>query len=273
MESTVAIGNAHMTSLLITNAVLLLLVILILWGCSIKVSDVTFIDTFWPLGMVMLAFSTFLQTDGSDARRTLIVVLTAVWGFRLGAHLLTRWMAEGADPRYQKILGSAMAKNGWSFAKTALLKVFLTQAPLLFIVCLPAQLGQLSAEPARLGWLAIVGAAIAIIGISFETVGDWQLKQFRENAANAGKVLNTGLWRYTRHPNYFGDACTWWGIWLVAAETNIGFWTFVGPALLTWTLMKWSGVPMLEHSLKKRRAGYEDYIRKTSAFFPLPPKP
>jgi steroid 5-alpha reductase family enzyme len=196
-----------------------------------------------------------------------------VWGCRLGAHLLTRWMAEGADQRYQRILSSAMEKNGWSFATTTLLTVFLTQAPLLFIVCLPAQLGQFSAEPAELGILAFIGTAIAVVGIGFETIGDCQLRHFRANPANAGKVLNTGLWRYTRHPNYFGDACTWWGIWLVAAETTPGFWTFPGPMLLTWTLMKWSGVPLLEHGLKKRRAGYEDYIRKTSSFVPWPPKP
>lgn len=262
-----------MTMLLINNAILLLVVIFLLWLCSIKAADVTFIDTFWPLGMVMLAGSTFIQAQGSEDRKLLILVLTALWGFRLGAHLFTRWMAEGRDPRYQRILGKSMEQNNWSFARAALLNVFLTQAPLLFIVCLPAQLGQVSAEPAELGWIAAAGAAIAIIGISFEAIGDWQLKQFRDNPANAGTVLNTGLWRFTRHPNYFGDACTWWGIWLIAAETTAGFWTFIGPALLTWTLMKWSGVPLLEYSLKKRRPGYEDYIRKTSSFFPWPPKP
>lgn len=261
-----------MTTLLVNNAILLIIVMAFLWLCSLKIRDVSFIDAFWPMGMVMLAASTFIQADGNDARKTLILVLTALWGFRLGAHLLTRWMADGVDPRYQRILGKTMEQNKWSFATSALLKVFLTQAPLLFIVCLPSQLGQIEAEPAALGWLAALGAVTAIIGIAFETIGDWQLKQFRDNPATAGTVLNTGLWRYTRHPNYFGDACTWWGIWLIAAETAAGFWSFIGPVLLTWTLMKWSGVPLLEYSLKKNRPGYEDYIRKTSHFFPWPPK-
>lgn len=258
--------------LLVYNAILLTIVMAFLWLCSIKIRDVSFIDAFWPMGMVMLAGSTFIQADGSEPRKLLILVLTALWGFRLGAHLLTRWLAEGEDPRYKRILGKAMEQNKWGFATSALLNVFMTQAPLLFIVCLPAQLGQIAADPAELGWLAAIGGVIAVIGIAFETIGDWQLKQFRANPATAGTVLNTGLWRYTRHPNYFGDACAWWGIWLIAAETTIGFWSFVGPALLTWTLMKWSGVPLLEYSLKKKRPGYEEYIRKTSHFFPWPPK-
>jgi steroid 5-alpha reductase family enzyme len=120
--------------------------------------------------------------------------------------------------------------------------------------------------------MAWVGAAIALIGILFESIGDWQLRRFREDPASKGKVLDTGLWRYTRHPNYFGDTCTWWGIWLVAAETGPGRWTIVGPILLTFLLMKWSGVPLLEKGLKKNRPGYEDYLRKTPAFFPWFPK-
>ena len=111
-----------------------------------------------------------------------------------------------------------------------------------------------------------------LVGIGFETIGDWQLRRFRADAANKGKVLDTGLWRYTRHPNYFGDTCVWWGLWLIAAETTIGLWAVAGPLLLTWLLTRLSGVPMLEYSLKKRRPGYEDYIRRTSSFIPWPPK-
>ena len=116
------------------------------------------------------------------------------------------------------------------------------------------------------------GVAIALIGIAFETIGDAQLTAFRNNPAMDGKVLDTGLWRYTRHPNYFGDACTWWGIWLVAANTPLGAATIIGPILITFLLMRVSGVPMLEHRLKKNRPGYEDYLRRTSSFFPLPPR-
>jgi steroid 5-alpha reductase family enzyme len=258
--------------ILINNVILLLVVIVLLWIVAVRIHDVSFIDAFWALGMLMLAASTFLQADGSTPRKYLLLILTGLWALRLGSHLLARWMNDGPDRRYTMIIGRAMDKNGWSFATTSLLLVFLTQAPLLFITCLPAQLGQIAVEPAGLGWLAWAGAALALFGIGFETIGDFQLRAFRENPDNADKVLDTGLWRYTRHPNYFGDACTWWGIWLVAAETTLGLWSIIGPLFLTWTLMRWSGAPLLEHGLKKRRAGYNDYIRRTSGFFPLPPK-
>ena len=121
--------------------------------------------------------------------------------------------------------------------------------------------------------MAGVGTAVALIGIGFETIGDWQLNRFRADPANKGKVLDTGLWRYTRHPNYFGDACTWWGIWLIAAETGLAGWiSVIGPLFLTFTLTRWSGKPMLEHGLRKSRPDYVDYVRRTSGFFPLPPK-
>jgi steroid 5-alpha reductase family enzyme len=258
--------------ILVNNATLLGAVILVLWAISVRLRDVSFIDSFWAFGMAMLAVSTYVQAQGAQDRMILITGLTLLWGLRLSIHLFTRWRAEGEDPRYKRIIGHAMDKKGWSFAKTALLQVFALQAVLLFIVCLPAQLGQMPAEPARLGPLAWIGAAIALAGIAFETVGDWQLRRFRADPATKGKVLDTGLWRYTRHPNYFGDACTWWGIWLVAAETTLGLYAVIGPILITWLLTRLSGVPMLEHGLKKRRAGYEDYIRRTSSFLPWPPR-
>jgi steroid 5-alpha reductase family enzyme len=224
--------------------------------------------------MVIMAMLSWMQTpDGNPGRKTLIFGLTALWGCRLAFHLFTRWMKEGEDPRYARILGRLMEKKGWGFAKASLIQVFLLQAPLLYFVCLPAQLGQVDGSPADLGLLAWIGAALALIGIGFETIGDWQLRQFKADPTNRGKILDTGLWRYTRHPNYFGDTVTWWGIWLVAAETATGLWSIAGPIILTLLLTKWSGVPLLEHGMKKTRPGYEDYVRRTSSFFPLPPKP
>ena len=262
-----------MSQILLFNAAVLLTLIIALWLVSVKIKDVSFIDSFWAFGMVVMAGLTYLQAaDGSPARKLLIFGLTALWGLRLSLHLFTRWRREGEDPRYRRIIGSLVEKKGWSFAKASLLKVFLLQAPLLFIVCLPAQLGQFSGEPAAIGMLGWLGAGIALVGISFESVGDAQLRAFKANPASKGKVLDTGLWRYTRHPNYFGDACTWWGIYLIAAETSVGRWSIVGPTLLTFLLVKWSGVPMLEHGLAKTRPGYADYIAKTSSFIPWPPK-
>lgn len=262
-----------MIQILAINAAMLMIAILALWAISIRLRDVSFIDSFWAFGMIMLAASTFVQAhDGSAERKILILALTSLWGLRLAIHLFTRWRAEGEDPRYKRILGNTMEKKGWSFARSSLVMVFLMQAPLLFIVCLPAQLGQLSAEPAQTGWLAFAGKCLALIGIGFETIGDWQLRRFRADPASKGKVLDTGLWRYTRHPNYFGDTCVWWGLWLIAAETPIGLWALPGPILLTWLLTRLSGVPMLEYGLKKSRPEYDDYIRRTSSFLPWPPK-
>ena len=263
------------TSTILINAAALFAVILALWAYSVKIRDVSFIDAFWAFGMVLLACATWAQSEYPSARSHLLLGLTAFWGLRLTLHLWTRWRAHGEDPRYAKIMGSVMEKKGWSWSKTSLLSVFLTQAPLLFITCLPAQLGIWASEGGLnvLGPLAFLGATIAIIGILFETIGDAQLNAFRANPANTGKVLDTGLWRYTRHPNYFGDACTWWGIWLIACETGLPGWiSIIGPIFLTFTLTRWSGKPLLEKGMKKTRPEYAYYVARTSGFFPLPPK-
>lgn len=258
--------------LLLHNLALIFGVMILLWGVAVAIKDVSFIDAVWPMGMVLLASATFWLSGAASPASALLLMLTALWGLRLGIHLFIRWRRNGVDPRYAKIMESAERKKGWSFAKTALLQVFLLQGPLLFMVCLPAQIGIW--RGGSLNALALLGALIALIGIAFETIGDWQLEQFRANPANRGKVLNTGLWRYTRHPNYFGDACTWWGIWLVALSTglDVGLASLIGPLFLNFTLVKWSGAAMLERGLKKTRPEYADYIARTSSFFPLPPK-
>ena len=220
----------------------------------------------------MLAISTFALTPGVTPRKLLLLGLCAAWGLRLGGYLLWRWRKQGPDRRYIRMMEKAEQAKGWSFAKTALLSVFATQAPLLFVVCLPVQLGQLSVEPSVLGPVAWLGAVIAVVGLAFESTADWQLVRFRSDPANRGKVLSTGLWRYTRHPNYFGDACVWWGLYLIAAETTVGLWAVPGPILLTWTLMKWSGAPTVEYRMRKTRPDYVRYIETTSGFVPLPPR-
>jgi steroid 5-alpha reductase family enzyme len=118
----------------------------------------------------------------------------------------------------------------------------------------------------------LIGIALAVLGIFFETVGDHQMANFKSDPANKGKAMDRGLWRYTRHPNYFGDCCVWWGLYLIAAETSLGIWSVFGPALLTWTLMKWSGAALLERRLQRSRPGYAEYVERTSSFFPWPPK-
>ena len=138
---------------------------------------------------------------------------------------------------------------------------------------LPVQLAATAEAPASFGPLAYLGVAVWFVGLLFETLGDAQLARFKANPDNAGRVMDQGLWRYTRHPNYFGDFCVWWGIFLIAAETAAARWGIVGPALMTFLLLRVSGVAMLEKTIGKRRPGYEEYVRRTSAFFPRPPKP
>ncbi|QLC24007.1 DUF1295 domain-containing protein [Parasphingopyxis algicola] len=252
-------------SLFAANAAVIFGLMLLLWLLSIALKDVSFIDSFWGFSFVVIAAVTYLLTEGGSAeRRLLILGLTAVWGLRLALYLFFRWRREGADKRYVAMLSRTDSPHWFS-----LRNVFLLQGVLLLIVSLPIQLGSIPAEPVSVGVIGWIGAALAIIGILFETVGDWQLARFK--ARGTGGVMDKGLWRYTRHPNYFGDTCVWWGLYLIAAETTLGLASIIGPVLMTYLLVKWSGAALLERRLKRSKPEYEDYIRRTSSFFPLPP--
>ncbi|GGE41657.1 membrane protein [Marinicauda pacifica] len=254
---------------LATNFAVLIAAMVLLWLLSIALKDVSFIDSFWAFGFVLVALVTYAMTPaGDEGRKALLLALTAVWGLRLGGYLLWRWRKEGADKRYVALLDRAKG-NKHLFA---LVNVFLLQGVLLWVVSLPVQLGQVPATPPALGILAVAGAVLAIVGIFFESVGDFQMARFKADPANAGKVMDKGLWRYTRHPNYFGDACVWWGLFLIAVETGIGLASVVGPLLLTFLLVKWSGAALLERRLKRSRPEYEAYIARTSGFIPMPPR-
>ncbi|QDZ08246.1 DUF1295 domain-containing protein [Sphingomonas panacisoli] len=257
--------------LLAINAAVLIAVFVLFWLVTLKTRDVTPIDSVWALGMVVLGWTSFAQTAGDPTRKALLMVLCTVWGVRLGLYLLWRWRHHGPDRRYQTMFAKAKEAKGWDFNQASVRLVYAIQAPLLFIVCLPVQLGQIDATP-TVGIVGKIGVALAVVGILFETVGDWQLVAFRRDPANAGKVLSTGLWRYTRHPNYFGDACVWWGLYLVAAESITGLWALPGPILLTYTLMRWSGVPTVEGRMKRKKPDYEAYVRRTSGFVPWFPR-
>lgn len=254
-------------SLFAVNAAVIFALLILLWLISIAIKDVSFIDSFWGFSFVIIAAVTYAMTEGgSDERRLLILALTAVWGTRLAAYLFWRWRKEGPDGRYLAILGKAEPHPH----RFSLRMVFLLQGALLLIVSLPIQLGSIPAEPASVGVVGWIGAGFVVTGILFETIGDWQLARFK--AKGTGGVMDKGLWRYTRHPNYFGDACVWWGLFLIAAETTLGLASFIGPAVMTYLLVKWSGAALLERRLKRAKPGYEDYVRRTSSFFPLPPK-
>ncbi|HLF31718.1 MAG TPA: DUF1295 domain-containing protein [Xanthomonadales bacterium] len=254
--------------ILITNFAILMACMLVLWLVSIPLRDVSFVDSFWAIGFLIVAAVTYQLSGGDTGRRQLLLLITAIWSLRLGAYLFLRWRREGPDGRYVALLSKAEG----NVHLASLVKVFLLQGPILWIVSLPVQLGQIEAEPLALGALAWIGATLAAIGIFFEAVGDHQMAWFKSRPENAGMVMDQGLWRYTRHPNYFGDTCVWWGLYLIAAETSLGIWSLVGPALLTWTLLKWSGAALLERRLKRSRPGYVEYLERTSSFIPWPPK-
>ncbi|MFO6446457.1 DUF1295 domain-containing protein [Erythrobacter sp. NE805] len=263
-----------MLGLLGVNAAILIVLVLILWGVSVAIKDVSFIDAFWGVGMALLAIASWLHVRGGPSElATLIMAMTVLWGFRLGIYLFFRWRREGEDRRYRRILKDAREQG--RFASHALTRVWLMQAVLLFAVSSPAQVGILaSPHPAEITPLAWGGFALWCVGIFFEWVGDWQLARFKADPANKGHVLDTGLWRYTRHPNYFGDFCVWWGIWLTSAAAGWEYAaaTVIGPIFLSFTLTRWSGVPLLERGLHRSKGNkYAVYERKTSAFFPWPP--
>ncbi len=260
-----------MVTMLAINLAAIVIAMLLMWRLAVAIRDVSFIDIVWAYGMVGLAALSALQAGLHGLLAWLMLVLVAVWGLRLGTHLLLRWRRLGPDPRYVRIMARLLEKRGWGFSKAALIQVFLLQGPLLWFVSLPAQIGILRGGGGAIGPLAIAGAVLAAIGIGFETIADRQLEAFRKDPASQGQVLDTGLWRYTRHPNYFGDACTWWGIWLVAIAAGAPWWTLASPLFLTWTLNKWSGAALLEKGLKRSRPGYADYVARTSAFIPWPP--
>ncbi len=250
-----------------TAGIVIAAVMVATWLLSLALKNASIVDIVWGLGFVAVAWAVRTQVDGVEARQNLLVALTSIWGLRLGGYLFWRNHGKGEDYRYK-----AMRKHwGPRFPVISLVTVFALQGVLMFVVSIGVQLGQTGDSP-DIGVLAYVGVAIWLIGLSFETIGDLQLARFKKDPANAGQVMDRGLWKYTRHPNYFGDACVWWGIALVAAETPIGRWGLLGAAVMTFLLVRVSGVKLLEKSLGKRKPGYAEYIARTSSFFPLPPK-
>lgn len=237
------------------------------WLLSLVLRDASIVDIVWGLGFVVVAWVVRLQGDTETARQWLLVALVTVWGLRLAGYLFWRNHGRPEDYRYR-----AMRKRwGSRFPLVSLVTVFVLQGVLMWVVSLPVQLGQVPDEPG-LGVLAVVGTVVWLVGLTFEAGGDLQLARFKADPANEGKVMDRGFWRYTRHPNYFGDACAWWGIAIVAAESGLGAWGLIGAAVMTVLLLRVSGVALLERSLKKRKPEYQAYIDRTSAFFPLPPK-
>lgn len=237
------------------------------WLVSVIVRNASIVDIVWGLGFVAVAWVNLLVIDGDPARQRVLTALVTIWGLRLSGYLFRRNHGKGEDFRYV----SMRRRWGAKFPVVSLVTVFALQGVIMWVVSLPVQIGGADDSPS-VGPIAVMGIAVWLVGFLFEAVGDRQLSRFKADPANAGKVMDKGLWSLTRHPNYFGDACLWWGIGIVAAESGTGAIGLVGPLVMTFFLRRVSGVPMLERSLTKRREGYAEYVERTSAFFPRPPK-
>jgi steroid 5-alpha reductase family enzyme len=238
---------------------------LLTWVVSLVRHDASLVDRMWPVFIVgagLVYFALLPQT----VRGLWMAVLGAAWAVRLCLYITWRNWGHGEDRRYQAI----RARNQPNFGFRSLYLVFALQAVLAWIVSAPFLPGMLAARP--LGVLDVSGVALALFGIFFEAIGDAQMARFRADPKNAGQVMDRGLWRYTRHPNYFGEACVWWGIWLMAMGGAgwSGAWSVVSPLLMTWMLLKVSGVRMLEADIGERRPAYREYIARTNAFVPGP---
>ncbi len=256
------------TTVLPAAAAAVALLMFATWLLSLARTDASLVDIVWGSAFVLVAAVVVLVGDGAEVRRALLFAMVAIWGLRLSTYLAWRNLGHGEDYRYQAM----RKKYGDRFPLVSLVVVFGLQAVLVFVVSLPVQLAATAAQPAGLGPLAVIGVVLWLLGVSFETIGDAQLARFKANSANQGLVMDQGLWRYTRHPNYFGDFCVWWGIFAVAAETGPGRWGVIGPLVMSFLLLRVSGVVMLEKTIGKRRPGYADYVAITSSFFPRPPK-
>ncbi len=235
------------------------------WLLSMPMRNVAIVDSLWSLMLFAAGVIYSLGSDPRAPRLSLVLWLLALWAARLSIYITSRNIGKGEDPRYQAI----RARNEPGFAWKSLYLVFWLQALLAWLISLPIMGAFASNTP--LGFLDGLGVALWLVGFAFEAGGDWQLARFKKNPANAGQVMNRGLWRFTRHPNYFGEFCIWWGFWLIALSAG-AWWSLPGPLLISFLLLRVSGVTLLEKDIGNRRPQYADYVLKTNAFFPGPPR-
>jgi steroid 5-alpha reductase family enzyme len=230
-----------------------------------RLGRVSVVDIAWGLVFVGIAWVSFVVGTGSG-RSLLLALLVTLWGARLAWHIRRRALGAGEDPRYDRLL--ADAPEGRRFAY-AVRRVFVVQGLAAWFVSLPVQVA--ASTDSALGWVAWLGVVVWLVGVAFEVGGDAQLAAFKKDPANRGRVMDRGLWGWTRHPNYFGDAAVWWGIWLVAAEAWPGVLTVLSPVAMTYFLAFATGARLLESEMAQR-PGYPEYMERTSMFLPVPPK-
>ncbi len=254
---------------LVITLIATLAIMTVLWRVSVSRHDVSLIDLYWGPGFAVIAWIAIARESAPTAFSVALALLVTIWGGRLGMHLWHRNRNLPEDPRY-----AAMRQNYPSdedFERASLVRIFFLQGALMWLISLPVQIAIVSGIDST-GPLAVMGLLLFIVGFVFEAVGDYQLAQFKRDSSNRGKVMDRGLWRYTRHPNYFGDACVWWGLFLIAAEAPAARWAFFAPLLMNYLLVRVTGKKLLEDNLRLTKPGYAEYIAKTSPFLPRPPR-
>ena len=238
------------------------------FAVALKTGKHSVVDTAWGIGIALAALTAFLASvnHGQNERRYLLLAASLLWGLRLAAYVGWRNHGQPEDPRYEDMLNKAKGNRNLY----ALRMIYLLQAAILWLATVPVQAGMLERAPA--GPLAIIGAVLFAVGFFFESTGDWQLYRFKADPANKGQVMDRGLWHYTRHPNYFGDFCMWWGLFAISYGSWQELPALVAPLLMTFILTRGTGAAMTDRRMKASRPGYAEYVERTSGFVPLPPK-
>lgn len=257
--------NPTSLSVATSGLVAVLAALTLLWLVSLRLRDSSIVDPFWGPGFALVTLTYYLVDGARSARGTLVLLLVTLWALRLAVHLLRRNRRDGEDPRYRAM----RERHGERWGRVSLFRVFWLQGVILWIVSAPLFAAVRGTGP--IGPIDVLGAIVFLSGLAIESLADLQLTRFRADPSSRGRVLDTGLWRYSRHPNYFGDAVVWWGLWLVAVGAG-AWWTVFSPAAMTFLLLRVSGVPLLEKGLVTSRPGYAEYVRRTSGFVPWPPK-
>lgn len=257
-----------MLDFFLNAALLILFSMIILWVISVLIKNVSIVDIFWGLGFVIVNTLYFYSSQEIYTRHILLLVLVSIWGLRLSIYLANRNLGKEEDFRYKEFRKRYGVNRYWW---VSFFQVFLLQGGLILIISLPLLGTNYYSKLNDLTWLDYLAILVWVIGFLFETIGDFQLTKFKSNPNNKGKVLDKGLWKYTRHPNYFGDTLVWWSYALFCVSSG-SYWPILGSLVMTALIIKVSGVSLLEKTLKNKKPDYNEYIRKTNSFFPWFPK-
>ena len=259
---------AEIAALVAVNLAALWVLLVVLWAVSVRIRDASIIDIFWGPACAFGAVITIVRTDGASPRDLMLTALVCIWAARLAVHLARRNIGQGEDYRYARM--RERSGSDAAFARWSLTRVFGLQGLIAWFVSLPVQVGQIGGG-GSLGGLAVAGVIVFAVGLGFEAIGDAQLRKFKADPANKGRLMTRGLWAWTRHPNYFGDATVWAGLTLIALESPYGWLTVLSPLVMAHFLVNVSGKALLERAMEKKYPEYAVYRRTTSGFLPLPP--